>query len=480
MPKKRKRAKPKAGSRKYHVLRELPGHAYHEDRLTPEFEQFVESEVLPKLTLKGYKIPEKRRLTKHCIHNLVRLGVLNASVSDSRDWHKPGVKLRTEIWDLVIEAGFAVVCKGSESSRRQTLYRATNKLLDLRREWELKLVIDTTLGRNTELAEPTRFALVVLQTGKVDPATGEILPEELRKKPVPLQKAIERVAQRCADNLPDPRAVENGLDYFRGVEDTIDRINRSNLEHTWQAFVADEYTGKQRVFQPNPCLRQVHAGEFFRAVRLYSWGAWSGQNLSKEQRKTMRIDGERVAELDFSGHAPNLAYVSVGVMPPSGDVYQPERVFPQFYSFKNVSKAKQEIIRGFVKKATNIMLNVTKRKAANSSLGKLLSEHPERSFLTNVINDVEQTNAAGVVSRIVDAHPALADLFFTGAGIELMTLDGKIMKSILLEFVDAEKPVLAIHDSVVVKRSDAKFALRTMRAVYKRFTRREAVITRVF
>ena len=33
-------------------------------------------------------------------------------------------------------------------------------------------------------------------------------------------------------------------------------------------FATAPETGRQYVFQPNPCVRQIHAGEFFRAVRL--------------------------------------------------------------------------------------------------------------------------------------------------------------------------------------------------------------------
>jgi hypothetical protein len=327
--------------------------------------------------------------------------------------------------------------------------------------------------------DPKSLALIYLHTGKIDPATGRLLADDKQRKPLPFLSTIENHAQRGPDGNADPLAIQNGIEYWRAMEDRIERVNSSNLEHSWKAFHIDPETGRQHVFQPNPCVRQIHAGQFFRAVRLYSWSEMSGQNLPKATRRTMLIDGESVAELDYSGMATRMLYHRAGI-DPEGDVYRPEQVMPTFYGLDDATADRRAIVRDFVKIATNICWNVINRPAAHSAIGKLLADHAEHEFLHKVIYKIENTNPVDIVDRLMAAHPDLADRFFTGVGIDLMTTDGRIMLHILEVFADAGKPVLGIHDSIVCRASDAEFAHQTMVEMYYKFIRHDPVIKRVY
>ena len=192
---------------------------------------------------------------------------------------------------------------GSENSGKVTRYRATPKLLELKREWELPLLEDVHLLRNTELDIPVHHALVVLHSGKKDRLTGRLPPVDDQKHLIPFGEEIEALAQRDGNGKPYPEAVKHGFEYLRVYEDEIERINRSNTRHGFQAWTTDPKSGREGVFPVNVCMRQVHVERFHRAARLYSFGELSGQNLSKETRPTMKIDGEPTAELDFSGMA---------------------------------------------------------------------------------------------------------------------------------------------------------------------------------
>jgi hypothetical protein len=48
-----------------------------------------------------------------------------------------------------------------------------------------------------------------------------------------------------------------------------------------------------------------------------------------------------------------------------------------------------------------------------------------------------------------------------------MTYESLIMLHILEEFVNAKKPILPIHDSVVCRKSDRDFAFQTMQKCYQ-------------
>jgi hypothetical protein len=56
--------------------------------------------------------------------------------------------------------------------------------------------------------------------------------------------------------------------------------------------------------------------------RLYGGhiGGWH-QGLSKEKRHLICINGEPVADLDYSSMHPRLAYAEAGAEPPQGDLY---------------------------------------------------------------------------------------------------------------------------------------------------------------
>ena len=436
--------------------------------------------VLPRLGLTGYKIAQKNVIATQVIHNLILTGLTGKVVSDTRRKDHPGVRQRIDVWDKIINANFAQICLGSEESGKRTRYRATGKLLELQKEWDIRLLLNLDLVRNSERPhDPKRLALIYLHTGKIDPSTGILLPEDRQRQPLQFLSTIKKRAQLGPDGEPDPRAIKNGLEFWRAMEDRIESINRSNLQHSWQAFTIDPESGREFVFQPNPCVRQIHVGQFFRAARLYSWSDISGQNLSQSTRRTILIDGEYVAELDFSGMATRMLY-HIRHISPRGDVYYPERVMPTFYSLSNINTISRAIVRDFIKRATNICWNVTSRSKAHSAISKLLTEHPEHDFLYEVVYKIEKLPPPELVSRLLVVHADLADRFFTECGIDLMTTDGRIMLHILEAFARSAKPTLGIHDSIVCKSSDVAFARATMIDMYYKFLQYEPIIKIVF
>jgi len=462
-----------------HHFRELPSLWYETPRLTAEFVAFANAEILPLVTLTGYKLDQKKVIATHVLNNLITAGLVGKCIRDSRNTHQRNIEFRVHIWDAIIKAGLADVCKGSEQSGRQTLYRATSKLLDLRKEWTLQLLLDVALARNSNMDDATLFALVVLHAGKRDLATGRLLPKNQRKKPISVVDQIKKNASRTRDGKPDPEAINRDLARLREIEDHIEFINNSNLAHNWKAFVVDSETGQKYVFQPNVCLRQIHVGQLFRAAGLYSWGPLSGQNLSKEQRRSLLIDGEQAAELDFSGMVTRMLYHYHPRIAPKGDVYRPDKIMPKFYDLEN-GNDKKAIVRAFVKQITNICWNVLNRSQAHSAIGNLLANHEHRDFLKTVVYQIEETNPTDLVDRLLAAHPDLHSQFFTQIGLELMTKEGEIMLHILYECAKHGKPVLGIHDSVVCRDSDADFVRNIMTDAYRQFLTFRPVIKRSF
>jgi len=483
----KKKRKSKRSSTKNIFFRELESTKFYERTLTLEFRLFVENEIWPRLKPlhKGYKIKEKKDILAQIVHHLIGTGLTNKVVADSRGHNEKEARKRIPIWDILEKKKFCRSCNGSEMSQRITRYRASSRLLDLREKWELTLLEDLDLKRNTGNIEPTSHALVVLYRGKVDWMTGQTLSDEQKKKPQSILKRIEATCQRDKYNVaePDPQAIKNGMDYFRNLENAINDINEENLSHSWVAYTLNSDTGNQIAFPPNVCLRQIHSGKLFRGTRLYSWGCLSGQGISKEQRRTIQIDGEPATEIDSHCHAIRLAYHLSGI-DERGDVYWSEKVFPHYFSFKNISSENRKVVRGFVKIVTNIALNVKSKNIARGAIYKKLQDidNKERSFLKKLIFQTENTNLNGILERIVKAHPKkVSKRFFTEYGLELMRIDGLIMLHTLTKFVVKDRrPALAIHDSLVIKVSDVAKAKKVFSKTYHKFAGFNPVLKRKF
>jgi hypothetical protein len=464
-------------------LRGLESWRYTKGLLTKEFYLFVESEIWPRLTVlhHGYRISEKKELTAQITHNLIETGLTGKVVADSRDYNDAKTRKRTPIWDALAKIKLCIVCKGSESSRQVTRYRATGRLLRIRKMWKLQLLEDLDLKRNTETNKPTSHALVVLHSGKIDYLTGRTLPEEQQKKPVSIREFIEANCPHDKNGKPYQQAVQNGLNYFRAIEDIINSINKENLLHSWTAYAPNPETGNLIAFQPNVCLRQIHSGRLFRGARLYSWGALSGQGMTQEQRETIEIDGEPAAEIDSHCHAIRLAY-HLSCIDERGDVYWPEKVFRHYYNFENVSVSDKKKVRDFVKIATNIALNTNSRESALQAIAKSLLDNENHKFLTDLIFNIEEKSLRGILKRITNAHPErISNKFFTESGLELMRIDGAIMLHTLKELVVARRiPALAIHDALVIRKSDVTLAKEIYTKIYSEFTSFKPVFRRKF
>lgn len=439
--------------RRNHALRERKSAPLCDHRLTPEFTDYCARVLLPQIEFAGRKRAEQVDLALQILHNLVVMGQKAACVSDGRDTHEPGSRLRVRVWDAIEQAGFARKRLGSQMSGRMTRYLATSELLRHFKDWELQNLVDVSLHRNTRLSVPTEHALVLLRPGKRDLQSGNLIPEHLRKKAIPFPN-------------DDPWVM---VKYLESLEDIVERVNLNNSSVAWQAFAVDPSSGKRRVFGVDVCIKLIYSGRVFRGGRLYTHGQRGGQQLTKKERRTCRCGGERVAELDFSGLHTRMLY-HMQEHDPQGDIYRPERVLPKFYHSRlardpDAAKA----VRTFTKRATNVCWNVDSRSKANSSVGRLLATSPDSDLLRDVIYRIEKTDPKVLVRRLMKVHRPLRRYFFSGIGMKLQMIDGFMMLNILSRFADASVPVLPIHDSVVCRVRDLKLARRTMRQVYRDF-----------
>jgi hypothetical protein len=177
----------------------------------------------------------------------------------------------------------------------------------------------------------------------------------------------------------------------------------------------------------------VATPSFDRAGRLFG-GFW--QNLKSNRRGAIRIDGEPVANLDFSSLYPRLALAAVGADQPTGDIY----AIPGL-----------EGHRAAVKKAMNCLL---------------MDDFTRRSWPDELVQGDEVNPSPALIppgwtvkrmrTAILERHPAMASCLGTGMGLKLMNTESRILLAVLGEMRSRGIVGLGLHDGLMVPRSRAE------------------------
>ncbi|KEC72001.1 hypothetical protein RLPCCGM1_c3373 [Rhizobium leguminosarum bv. phaseoli CCGM1] len=184
---------------------------------------------------------------------------------------------------------------------------------------------------------------------------------------------------------------------------------------------------KFRIDQPE----DAHA--FDRHGRLYG-GFW--EDLPKEQRHALTIDGEPVVDLDFVSMFIELAYCRQGLKPPAGDLY----AIPGLEDHRKAVKSP--------------MVSLFFRNAAARRLPPGSKESLPSGW------SMERFKAAAAA-----LHPAIAHLFDTNVGFELMALESEILVGVLMELGSRGVAALPMHDGIMVAASQKELAIATMQNV---------------
>lgn len=187
---------------------------------------------------------------------------------------------------------------------------------------------------------------------------------------------------------------------------------------------------------------------FDQVGRLFG-GFW--MSMKRERRKQIRIDGEAVAELDYSTMFTRLAYADLWLQPPEGDLY----AIPGL-----------EAHRSGIKLAMNCFLfdeNPNRRTWPKdmSLTAETGAEATEEDTFKGKLPDrwtVNRTKKA-----ILTVHPALERAWGRGLGYRLMWQESEILLAVLRELMGQGIPALGLHDGLLVPVSKTDIALEAMR-----------------
>ena len=196
-----------------------------------------------------------------------------------------------------------------------------------------------------------------------------------------------------------------------------------------------------------PQLTSNYSGDWEHGGRFYAHGMFDMvdyQQLSKEKRSTIKINGENTAEVDYSCLHLSLMYAKCG-----------KQLTKDAYAWCKS--------REIAKKITIICLNNNTYAGAIKACKHWLEEHGY---------DTLYCKTSGYICDMLRYHAEIRERFFK-KGFDALTMqhtDSVIMEKVLKSLHKRNIPALPVHDSVIVPAKYRNTAIRIMKEQYKQVT----------
>ena len=170
------------------------------------------------------------------------------------------------------------------------------------------------------------------------------------------------------------------------------------------------------------------------------------QNLSKEERHNLIIEGQDTVIYDFVSYETSIAYELVGVKLESDP-----------YTQVTLAGYTPEFSRDLCKTALNMMFNSYSSNSAAMALNKYVAEHYD---IDSMYSKGEIPDAVVPTRSLIDTlehtHEDIEDFFYRGSDSELSRLGSEIMDLVLDYFIQRGDIVLPVFDEVIAPESFEK------------------------
>ncbi len=208
-------------------------------------------------------------------------------------------------------------------------------------------------------------------------------------------------------------------------------------------------------------LTDKHAFRPFNHSDLWAGGRICGgvwQQAESQYRKTIKIDGEAVTELDYKANHPSMLYALLTSVPTLEDCY----ALPGYE-------------RGTLKLAIMRMINNPSREKAIQSIRRgiqtknvKLAKKGKPLLSTMTIPEIDM-----MVSKLEQLHKPIAAGFYDDKmTYMLQNLEGEIATEILVNLMRLGICCLAVHDSFIVQRQHQDTLAKMMVESYIKYLKR--------
>lgn len=270
-----------------------------------------------------------------------------------------------------------------------------------------------------------------------------------KKLKIELLKDIELINIPTRNNLVILRDVKDKKElpykdnkFTRNLKERLYDINLVNSRHRVEL---EDFPERKFLVTDLHCV--FNNKSFIANGRFYT-GRHGYQNIRREERDYILIDGEQTVELDFKGLHPRLLYVLKGIQY-NDDPYRAVMDDDEF--------------RPILKTLLLALINSDSRAAA-IKVGnyRLLDKRKLRRYLKN-----NNLRIRDIIEMFKIAHQPIAEYFLTQQGFCLMNIDSQIAIQVLEHFTFKGEACLTIHDSFIVKWSNEDELRNAMKVAYE-------------
>lgn len=278
---------------------------------------------------------------------------------------------------------------------------------------------------------------------------AQMTPDDLRVNPMS-EVIILRDADKKDIAYTDSRRIRSMRAELRAWNDMIrgHHVDHCLLEEP--VLKDEDGTVQSLIGQHRKQLRRIFNNSSWQQGGRFYGGFW--QNMPREERVYICIDGHRTVELDYSSLHISLLYNRIG-----------QRLTKDAYAYEASVVGP---LRAHAKALMLAMINAsTRRKAIYAAMEDIAAEDDER-----VRREYSYPELAGMADRLADYHAPIKQYLNSGIGIELQYVESQIMAQVMKHFAGRDRVVLPVHDSIIVDIRDEAEADKVMGEAYRFIT----------
>ena len=297
--------------------------------------------------------------------------------------------------------------------------------------------LDVDLNKHTKKIELTEW-----EVG----ADGEVVKDKNKKKSkryLPYDESETHIQDKL-------KVLDDYNDILRKTH-----IDIANLEEPFVVRLVTDKTGKTSeqklaINQTKKFVRRVYGRGSFEANGRFYGGFW--QSVGEDYRKHITLDGFNTVELDYKSLHPNILRVQQGEEPVT-DVYTmgTEPILERF---------DLEQQRNIMKLLVMIVLNAANEDKAYQGFRQQFVTPKDKPNDPRASITKKEFNL--LTTAFANKHPSLENQIAADKGIQLMNTDSQIIEEIIKTFNKLGKPLLTVHDSIIVREQDEVLARTEM------------------
>ena len=264
-------------------------------------------------------------------------------------------------------------------------------------------------------------------------------------------------------DIKDNKKEEIGFEYTEDLEAIRSSLIRYNnllrkthiaIPHYPKEGVLKSNRLKISYNPDNKFVRRIYNNGTFEDGGRFYGGFW--QNMPKQWRIRIRIDGQPIVEHDYSGLHINLLYAQENQQY-EGDPYS-----------LNHNLFSDEELRPYLKTLLLIMLNGRNEKQVLNAVRNAMQWETQLWPYHNY-------NHQEFITLLTNKHIPIRKYLYSGYGIKLQNIDSSITQHIIDTFTKKGITVLSIHDSFICDAHYGEELTKEMERAYKSITSSKAI-----